>query len=149
LLFPELLDMAAVFPDQEAHVVVAGLRACEWTVRQGNAGKIVDKDVRGDLDASQWILKEPAQRELAADWTTLGVRCRQHDGVITGSLEVADGEHALAFLQCRRVELGCRRALGLAADDHRLSASLSQVCCRYFANHPDSWLNQIILDKRV
>ena len=129
--------------------MVAGLRAREWTVLQRDSGEVVDKDVRGDLDASQWIFKEPAQRELSAHWTTLGVRRRQHDSVITGSLEVADGEHELPFLLCRRVGLRRRRDLGLVAGGHRLTASLAQIRCRNFAYHPDPWLNQIIFDKRV
>jgi hypothetical protein len=86
---------------------------------------------------------------LTTDGSTLSVRGGQHHSVVSGSLEVLDGEHELAFLRrCQPSELprfdwSCVRG---AAHCER-PASLAQIRCGDFADHLDPWFDQIVFDE--
>jgi hypothetical protein len=128
--------------------MVTSLGSRKWTVLKRDARQVVDQGVGRNLNACHWVLKESTKRKLSPDRSTLGIWSRDDDSLVPGSLEVIDGEHALTFLRIRSFALtpaACSKNHSGAC--HVLCPSLAQIGAGDFADHPNSRLYQVVLDK--
>ncbi len=73
--------------------MVAGVGAGERAVFERNSGEVVDERIGGDVDARFGIFEEAVQGKGAADRAALGIRSGDGDGVVSGSVQIVNGEH--------------------------------------------------------
>jgi hypothetical protein len=94
------------------------------------------------------MVKELTQRKLSPDGSTLGVWRRDDNRLVPGSLEVIDGEHQLTSLRVGNLALPpWVLARNSEVDCHDLRAGLAQIGAGNFADHPDSRLDEVVLDE--